>query len=349
MTAMTKAAGRLALALVLLLTPGCAVLGDDSITVSALMADSAGLFVGNDVGVLGHPVGTITAIEPEGTHVRVTMEVSGQQVPADAGAVVVARSVATDRYVELTPVYSGEGPTMQDGAEIGLDRTRTPVDFDEVLETLNTFATGIAGSKRATRAIERFLEAGATAFEGNGGLLNESVGSLGDAVDGIAGQREEIVGAVESVDVLVQNIARNERTTRRFIQQVSRASRLLAAERGNFRRALRSLDQAVTVVAEFAVDHRADIVENLDSSTAVMRQLLRKRGRLAEILEVMPLALENLRRTEHDGRVAVRMNPLILAPLSQQLTEICEALPLDLCENLGMDPPLLEDLLGGLQ
>ncbi len=80
---------------------------EDKITVVAYFPDSAGLFVGNDVGILGVPVGKITEIEPAGIEVKVTMEIDADRaIPADAGAAVVARSVATDRYVELTPVYS---------------------------------------------------------------------------------------------------------------------------------------------------------------------------------------------------------------------------------------------------
>jgi phospholipid/cholesterol/gamma-HCH transport system substrate-binding protein len=102
-----KAIVSLALAMALAFgLSGCSPLLGDKMKVTALMADSAGLFVGNDVGILGVPVGTVTSIKPEGTHVRVTMSVdSDHPIPADAGAVVVARSVATDRYVELTPVY----------------------------------------------------------------------------------------------------------------------------------------------------------------------------------------------------------------------------------------------------
>lgn len=336
-------------AALLVLATGCSAVGDNTLELTAELSDSAGLFEGNDVGILGHAVGTITAIEPAGDHVRVEMEIDGEyDVPADAGAVVVARSVATDRYLELTPVYSGEGPTLSDGDVIALERTRTPVDFDQVLASINTFATGIAGSGEATRAIERFLDAGADALDGRGDLLNESITSLGDAVDGVAGQREEVVAAVRSLDRLVANIAEHEQTTRRFIQQVSEGTTILAEERGNFRRALRALDRAVTVVAQFAVDNRAEIVRGLDGTTAIMRQLMSREDRIAEILEVMPLALENLTRVDRDGRLSVRIDPLILVPLTEQLGRICEALPLDLCANLGTDPPLLDELLGGL-
>jgi phospholipid/cholesterol/gamma-HCH transport system substrate-binding protein len=229
--------GRLGLVAVLVfLATGCvpdAVRGE-KITVTAYFADSAGLFVGNDVGVLGVPVGEITEIEPEGDRVKVTLEIDADRaIPADAGAVVVARSVATDRYVELTPVYDG-GDKLADGAEIGTDRTASPVDFDEVLETINEFATGIAGSKRTTRAVERFIDSGAAALEGTGELANKSIRELAQAVSSLSGQRKDFAQTIVSLDVLVGTIAENDETVRTFIDQVADASSLLAAERGNF-------------------------------------------------------------------------------------------------------------------
>ncbi|HEX7716497.1 MAG TPA: MCE family protein, partial [Marmoricola sp.] len=226
---------------------GCTPVLGGTMTVTALMADSAGLFVGNDVGVLGVPVGKVTSIKPEGTHVRVTMSIdSDQPVPADAGAVVVARSVATDRYVELTPVYHS-GPRMKDGAVIPEPQTRTPVDFDEVLEALDTFTSGIAGSKGTSDAIANILREGSRAVDGKGELFNEAITSLGGAVNSISGQREDIAGTVKALDTLTSTIESNQQLTEDFVHQVSRASRLLADERTNFRSALRSLSSAVAL------------------------------------------------------------------------------------------------------
>lgn len=318
---------------------GCsAVGGQEKMTVKAHLADSAGLFVGNDVGVLGVTVGEITSIEPEGDRVVVTMQIDADQaVPADAGAAVVARSVATDRYIELTPVYKG-GAKMADGATIGVDRTRTPVDFDQVLDSLNEFATGIGGNKETTKAVQRFIDAGTRALEGRGPLLNQTIHSLADGVDGIASQRENVAATLRSLDVLLTTISRNESTARTFIQQVSRASRLLADERENFRQTLRSLDTAVTTVAEFAVDNRQSIVDTLDGSTDLMKTLLTRQDQLAEILRVMPVALENLRMVPGD-RLPVRIDPLILDPLGGVLKSVCDRLPLNLCSILDGSQP----------
>lgn len=329
-----RSIGALVAVAAVLLTSGCGVVGGgDKITIKAYLADSAGLFVGNDVGILGVTVGEITSIEPEGDKVLVTMEVDADQpVPADAGAAVVARSVATDRYVELTPVYH-EGEKMADGTTIPLEKTQTPVDFDQVLASLNEFATGIGGNAKTTKAVQRFIDAGTRALQGRGPLLNQTIHSLADGVDGIASQREDVAATLKSLDVLLTTIASNESTARAFIQQVSRASKLLADERENFRQALRSLDSAVTTVAKFAVDNRQAIVDNVNGSTRLMKTVLSKQERLAEILRVMPVALQNLRMIQGD-RLPVRINPLILDPLGGVLQTVCDQLPLNLCQFL---------------
>jgi phospholipid/cholesterol/gamma-HCH transport system substrate-binding protein len=335
---------RLAVVVVLVfLTTGCvpdAVRGD-KITVTVYLGDSAGLFVGNDVGVLGVPIGKVTDIEPEGDRVKVTMEIDADRaVPADAGAVVVARSVATDRYVELTPVYDG-GARLADGAEIDVDRTASPVDFDEVLETINDFATGIAGSKKTTRAVMKLIDSGAAALKGNGELFNRSTRELAQAISTMSGQRKDFAETIVSLDVLVGTIAENDQTVRTFVDQVADASSLLADERGNFRKALRALDRAVTVVAQFAVDNRDEVVDSFENTTKVFRTMLSKREALNEILRVMPVALENLMRLPVNGRIPTRVDPLTIAPLGEEIRELCQQLPLGLCDLLsGTDPDL---------
>lgn len=347
---MTRRLSLLLVTALLLVATGCVPSNplEEKFTVTAYFPDSAGLFVGNDVGVLGVPVGTITDIEPAGVEVKVTMEVDADRaVPAGAGAAVVARSVATDRYVELTPVYDG-GPKLADGAEIPREKTRTPVDFDQVLASLNTFATGISGSKAGTEAVRRIIEDGEAALRGKGKLFNGTITSLAEAVNGVAGQRDDIARTIVSLDVLVGEIAQNEGTARTFIRQVSRASRMLADERDNFRTALRSLDRAVTVVAEFAVTNRAQVVDAIGGTSKIFRTMLRKQEQLTELLRVMPLAMENLRRTVTPaGRIPVRVPATVILPFGAQIAEACEMLPTRLCDLISGTDPIPRTAAGG--
>jgi len=335
-----RLARKLCIALVavaLMMTSSCGIGGSGQITVKAYLADSAGVFVGNDVGVLGVPVGKITDIKPVGTKVLVTMKVDADQpIPANAWAEVVARSVATDRYIELTPVFHSGDPKMADGTTIPVERTRTPVDFDEVLESLNRFATGIGGSKSATKAIQRFIDEGTKALSGRGPLLNQTIHSLAEGTKGLAAQRGNVSATLTALDRLVGTIAANQGTAKRFIRQVSTASSILSTERINFRTALRSLTKAVTTVARFAVDNRAQLVKAVGGSTKLMKTVLSRQNQLKEILQVMPLALQNVARaTDSTGtRLPVRIDPL-----GGVLQSVCSQLPGDLCSILdGTDP-----------
>jgi hypothetical protein len=89
------------------------------------------------------------------------------------------------------------------------------------------------------------------------------------------------------------------------------------------------------------VKNRGQIVKAMDGSADIMTALMKKQRQLSEILEVMPLALQNLARTNQGGRVPMRIDPTILSPLGGQLSEVCSSLPANLCELIiGTDPQL---------
>jgi ABC-type transporter Mla subunit MlaD len=98
---------RLATALIAAVAPlglvsACA--GSSGTTVTAQFHDAAGLFTGNDVGVLGVRVGEVTEITPRGAHVDVQLQIDdGVKIPADASAVVVSRSPRCTREVPCSP------------------------------------------------------------------------------------------------------------------------------------------------------------------------------------------------------------------------------------------------------
>jgi phospholipid/cholesterol/gamma-HCH transport system substrate-binding protein len=343
------------LALLLALSGCTAPFSGSTITVTAYLADSAGVFVGNDVGVLGVPVGTITAIDPQGNRVAVTMEVDADQpVPAGAAAVVVPRSVATDRYIELTPVYR-DGPRMESGAEIPLDRTRTPVEFDEVLSTLGDLADGLGGKgtggKGGTRkAVRRLLDSSSKALDGRGELINRTITSLGEGATGITGQRGKAFAALGSLDRLTGKLARNDRTVRKFVDQVAGATSILATERRNFRTSLRKVTRMIRVVARFARENRRSLRGTVENTNEVMRTVLDEKDSVRELLRVMPLAVQNLERMlTPDDRLAVRLDITSLLPVvGPLLEELCRLAPADLCSGIGLDPNGLLGVIGDL-
>ncbi|NED81419.1 ABC transporter substrate-binding protein, partial [Streptomyces sp. SID11233] len=83
------------------------------------------------------------------------------KVPANARAVAVAPSVVADRYIQLTPAYT-KGPRLRDGAELPLSRNRTPVEIDQLYDSLTELskALGPEGAN-ADGALSDLLDTGA--------------------------------------------------------------------------------------------------------------------------------------------------------------------------------------------
>lgn len=331
----------------LLGTAGCDPLGPSTIRLTAELDDAAGLFVGNDVGVLGVPVGEITAIEPSGAVVEVEMQVDADiDLPAGAGAVVVARSVATDRYLELTPAFA-DGPRMEDGDRIPLARTRTPVEFDEVLASLEGFSTGLAGKDGDARALRRLLASSADALDGRGADANATVRELADAAGGLSKHREELVGAVDGLDDLTALVAANDDVVDQLLTSVADATDLLADERNAFGRSLTSLSGALDTLAAFVRDNRGALRGSLRGLTRVTRNLLVHQADLAEAIEVGPLTFANIGDAiSDDGRLKVRMPLRHLSPAHEVTDVLCDdVLPAGVCDELGTSPEIGDLLL----
>src|ERR1700678_970905 len=93
---------------------------------TAYFTETIGVYPGSTVRILGVPVGTVDSVTPDGTQVRVVMTLNGGvPVPAGADAVVIAPSVVSDRYIQLTPAYTS-GPELASGAVIPVTRTAVP-------------------------------------------------------------------------------------------------------------------------------------------------------------------------------------------------------------------------------
>jgi phospholipid/cholesterol/gamma-HCH transport system substrate-binding protein len=111
--------------------------------VTAYFSQAIGIYPGSDVRILGVQVGKVDSVTPSGSQVKVVMSIQhGITVPARADAVVVSPSVVADRYVQLTPAYTG-GPVLTSGAVIPATRTATPLEVDQLYASLDKLATAL--------------------------------------------------------------------------------------------------------------------------------------------------------------------------------------------------------------
>ncbi len=159
------------IALVAMAVAGAYVLASqgNNRTIIGYFTSAVGLYPGDQVRVLGVPVGSIDTIEPRPSDVKITMSVSKDlKIPKDARAVIISPNLVSARFIQLTPAYTG-GAMLPDGGSIGLGRTAVPVEWDEVKEALTQLAVQLGPTTGSVQ-----------------GPLGKAINQAADTLDGSA-------------------------------------------------------------------------------------------------------------------------------------------------------------------
>lgn len=292
--------------------------------ITAYFDKAVGIYEGSDVRVLGVAVGSVTGVEPQGDVVRVDMRIDrGIDIPADAHAVQITPSVVADRYVQLTPAYTG-GETMSDGAVIDRDRTATPVEVDQLYASIDELARALGpDGANAEGALTDFVEVGAENLAGNGAALGDSIGRLSAAARTLDESRGDLFGTIENLHVFVGALAANDQQVREFNTQLADLSGFLAGERENLGQALEQLSISLGDVATFVRDNQEALADNVDALVPVTRTLADRRDSLVDSLTLLPLAVSNLVNS-YDAEAGALASRLVLTDLQDPAGAVCK-------------------------
>ena len=263
--------------------------------VTASFPRTVSLYEGSDVRILGVPVGAVESVTPSGTDVTVKMWYDAKyKIPADAEAVIITPAIVGDRFIQLTPVYEG-GPVMADGATLSTEDTSTPLELDEIYQSIDdlTVALGPKGANKEG-ALTRLLDTTARNFAGQGDQFNQTIKDLGKLTGTLDNNKEELFGTARQLQRFVSVLAENDQTVRDFNQSLAGAADVLEGERTDLAASLRNLGIAMQQVSGFVRENRESLGENIDGLNRVTRVLVKQRDALDEVLHTAPLALNNL-------------------------------------------------------
>lgn len=269
----------------------------DGVEVEALFESTVGLYPGSDVQVLGVPVGTVTAVDPEGDAVRVAMRLDeDQEVAADTRAVIVAPTLVSDRYVQLTKPLI-EGPALRSGAVIGLADTDVPVEIDELYASLEETGRQL-GPQGANRdgALSDLLETAAANLDGQGSSINTMISEFAQASGTLADSDEAFFATLGNLEQLNQMLVENDAAVADVNRQFASVTDYLAEDRGDLARAVQNLGGALAVVDDFIRENRGHLRTSVDNLTGPTKVLTRQRAALEEAVRLMPLVLQNFLR-----------------------------------------------------
>lgn len=240
------------------------------------MADSVGLYEGNNVTLLGIPVGEVSRIEPRGDHVRVTMAVDETlALPADVGAVTLSDSIVTDRRLELTTPYR-DGVRFDRGECIPLERTRTPLGISDTLTAVNDLGAELLGTTSTTDPV--------SPRPPEEQLLGDTLRSLDAALDGSG---DELGTALSQISALVGNPANKDTQVRRMMDNIDLLTTTLVDRWPEITRLVENLKQGLGAAGEFSERFAQGIDLTVEFLPILERTLPKFAPKLYQVLDVI--------------------------------------------------------------
>ena len=267
----------------------------ESVAMCAELSDTIGLYVGNNVSLLGIDIGAVDAITPLGDRMRVDFHIASDiAVPADVGAVTIASSIVTDRRLELTQAYT-DGPKYDTSQCIPLERTRTPKGISEAFDAIDTLASDLLGR-----------QGDPTGDSASAAVLGETVDTAAQVLKGTGPQVNQ---AIRQASAMIGDPASRDSVMRRMIDNVDSLTSMFVTNFADFQTTLDNITETMKTLEGFArefstaidiaVDFLPVIVRNfrkyqnqvfglLDKAVPITHSILSRAGDIKDILEQLP-------------------------------------------------------------
>ncbi|MGV0835486.1 MCE family protein [Mycolicibacterium thermoresistibile] len=267
-------------------------------TIVAYFSSAIGIYPGDDVRVVGVPVGRIKSIEPQPEAVKITMRVNNDvPVAADVRAVIMAPNLVSARFIQLTPAYT-EGPTLENGGVLELDRTAVPVEWDEVKEELTRLSAQLGpqqgpGQEDVQGPLSAFVNQAADTFDGNGDSFRSALRELSQTAGRLGDSRTDLFGTVRNLQILIDALSNSNEQIVQFSGHLASVSQVLAESSTNLDGTLGTLNQALNDVREFLDERNSTLIESVEKLTDFSKLLSDQSDDIEQVLHVAPNGLSN--------------------------------------------------------
>lgn len=284
-------------ALVAALVGGLYVLfsgGESGRKVVAYFTSAVGIYPGDEVRILGVPVGRIDSIEPRPADVKITMSVSNDvKIPRDAQALIVSPNLVAARFIQLTPVYTG-GAVVPDGASIDLSRTAIPVEWDEVKESLTQLAVQLSPAAGELQGpLGAAINQAADTLNGNGDSFHNALRELSQVAGRLGDSRNDIFSTVKNLQVLVDALSQSNEQIVQFAGHVASVSQVLADSSRNLDNTLGTLNQALSDIKGFLRENNSTLIETVNQLGDLTQTLSDQSDNIEQVLHVAGPGITN--------------------------------------------------------
>ena len=290
-----------AVALALLLVAGVAVLIRTTDTINrtnvvGYFENSNGIYVGDDVRILGVNVGRIDKIEPQPDRVKISFWYDSKyKVPADANAAILSPTLVTSRAIQLTPVFTG-GPVMADNAVIPRERTVVPVEWDTLRQQLERLAVQLQPTEPGgVSPLGSIINTTADNLRGQGANIRDTVIKLSQAFSALGDHSTDIFSTVKNLSILVSALQDSTTLMRQLNQNLASVTGVLADNPDEIGDAVRDLNDVVGEVQSFVAENRESLGTTSDKLAGVTQALTDSLDDVKQFLHVAPNTHPELR------------------------------------------------------
>jgi phospholipid/cholesterol/gamma-HCH transport system substrate-binding protein len=262
--------------------------------ITAYFSNSNGLYVGDEVRILGVPVGKIDKIEPQPQRAKISFWYDDKyQVPANANAAILSPSLVTSRAIQLTPAYTS-GPTMRHDAVIPQGRTAVPVEFDDLRQQLEKLTETLQPTQPGgVSTLGAFINTSADNLRGQGANIRDTVIKLSQAFSALGDHSKDIFGTMKNLSILVSALQSSTDLMRQLNQDLSSVTWLLANDPNEVANAVSNTNAAVDDIQNFSAENRESLGTTSDKLASVSKALTDSLDDIKQALHVAPTALAN--------------------------------------------------------
>jgi len=289
-----------AVVLVLAALGGIAVLRwlpamENRTNVVAYFDNSNGIFVGDNVIVLGVKVGEIDDIAPQPDGAKISFWVDDKyKVPAQANALILSPKLITSRAIQLTPAYTG-GPTLANGAVIPKARTAVPVEFDDFRQQLEKLTESLQPTQPGgVSPMGQFINTTADNLRGQGAHIRATIIKLSQAVSALGDHSADIFGTAKNLSTLVAALHDSADLMRMLNNNLASVTALLANDPDEVSHAVTDLNTAITDVTGFVADNREALGTTTDKLASITKALVDSLDDVKQTLHVLPNVVANV-------------------------------------------------------
>lgn len=298
----------------------------DRTTVIAYFDNSNGIFPGDDVMILGVPVGKVLSIRPEPQRAEVTFWIDAKYpVPADVKAVILLPQLITARAIQLTPAYDG-GPLLRSGTVIPREHTAVPVEWDDLRAQLQKLGDALQPTEPGgVSPLGALINTAADNLRGQGSRIHDMVVELSQTLSALGDHSGDLFATVKNLSTLVSGLHDSAELLRALNANLASVTQVLANDHDEVGQAIDDLNTASEKVKSFVADNREALGTTADKLSGISKALVASLDDIKQTLHVAPTAFQNFLNIYEPAHASLT-GVLALNNFANPITFLCGAI-----------------------